>query len=326
MKKMRLNLVLSMTAVATMLTACQPKDVTVAKIGEATVNSNNSNSGANSAEVSKLLAVAIERQFEPIYLLKAILNPQYAAEQGLILNTDPTTGEQTLSTVNNLKVIDTPSYFSEYALKYDVQALVKDANGNLTLLVLKNKATEFIQTTGNVKTGKKDKNGKAVNINYGSKGKSEFISIKLTTTPGVYSVKVARAEETNSAADKQNSVVSAVEATFEWDGSVAALDNDVPMKLTALMVDRLGNKKAILKYDKITVENPVLVKIGTCVSATGSLALGVKIIEKGADKMTPPKYNNTVINLNDSSMTIGAFQSPAKDCANRPVIDLTRML
>ncbi|MBC7459002.1 MAG: hypothetical protein H7235_12025, partial [Bdellovibrionaceae bacterium] len=138
--------------------------------------------------------------------------------------------------------------------------------------------------------------------------------------------KVARAEETNSAADKQNSVVSAVEATFEWDGSVAALDHDVAMKLTALMVDRLGNKKAILKYDKITVENSVLVKVGTCVSATGSLTLGVLVDEAGVAKMTPPKYNNTVINLNDSSMEIGDFKSPAKDCATRPVIDLTRML
>jgi hypothetical protein len=325
MKKMRLNLVLSMTAIATMLVACQPKDVTVLKPGEAMVNSNGSG-GANSAETSKLLAVAIERQFEPIYLLKAILNPQYATEQGLVLITDAITQEQTLSTINNLKIIDTPTYFSEYALKYEVQALVKDANGNVTLLLLKNKATEFIQTTGNIKTGKKDKNGKDINVNYGSKGKSEFISIKLTTTPGVYALKVARADETNSAADKQNSVVSAVEATFEWDGSVAALDNEVPMKLTTLMIDRLGNKKAILKYDKITLENPVLVKVGTCVSARGSLTLGVKIIEKGADKMTPPKYTETLINLDDSSMEIGDFKSPAKDCATRPVIDLTRML
>lgn len=326
MKKMRLNLVLSMTAVATMMTACQPKDVPVAKIGDTSVSTNNTAAAANSAEVSKLLAVAMERQIEPIYLLKAILNPQYAAEQGLILNTDANTQEQTLSTINSLKIIETPTYKSEYALKYDVQALVKDANGNLTLLILKNKATEFIQSTGYIKTGKKDSKGKDININYGSKAKSEFISIKLTQTPGVYSLKVARAEETNSAADKQNSVVSSIESTFEWDGSVAALDNQIPMKLTALMVDRLGNKKAILKYDLITAEQPILVTAGTCLSATGSVALGVKIVEKGATKMTPVKYNNTVVNIVDSTMTIGNLVSQAKECATRPVVDFTRLL
>lgn len=323
---MRLNLVLSLTAVATILTACQPKDVTVSK-GDNTVNSNNANGGANSTEVNKLLTVAIERQFEPIYLLKAILNPLYATEQGLVLNTDAVTQEQTLSTINNLKIIDTPTYFSEYALKYEIQSLVKDANGNLISLLLKNKATEFIQTTGNIKTGRKDKSGKEIYINYGSKGKSEFIAIKLTTTPGVYSLKVARAEETNSAADKQNSVVLAVESTFAWDGSVEALDQAVPMTLTTLMVDRLGNKKAILKYDLITVATPVLVSVGTCVSATGSITLGVKIVDKSADKMTPPKYKNTVVSLNDSSMDIdGSFSSPAKECSVRPVVDLIRLL
>lgn len=325
MKKMRLNLVLSMTAVATLLVACQPKDVTVLKPGETMVNSNGSG-GANSAELNKLLALSLDRQIEPLYLLKAILNPQFAADQGLILNTDATTQVSTLTTVSSLKVLTAPGYYSEYALKYEVQALDKDANGQLTLLVLKNKATEFIQTAGYIKTGKKDKNGKDINTNYSSKSMSEFISIKLTSAPGVYSVEVARAEETNSAADKKNYVVSAIVSTIEWDGSVAALDNDVPMKLTALKIDRLGNKNAFLRYDQITAAAPILVKIGTCLSATGSVTLGVKVIEKGADKMTPPKYNNTTVDLNDSSVQIGNFSSPAKECTTRPVVDFTRLI
>jgi len=155
---------------------------------------------------------------------------------------------------------------------------------------------------------------------------SEFISIKLTTTPGIYSVEVARAEETNSAADKQNYVVTAIVSTMEWDGSAASLDNEIPVKLTALKVDRLGNKKAFLKYDRILTDQPIKVKLGTCLSATGSVVLGVKIKDTGTDKMAPAKYNDTVVNLADSSMEIGGFKSPAKECSTRPVIDFTRLM
>lgn len=324
MKKMRLNILLTMTAVATTLVACQPKDVTITKPGDANVNSKNT--GANSTELNKLLSVAIERQIEPLYLLKAILNPQYAQSQGLELTTDANTQVTTLSAVNGLKKIDTPAYSSEYAVRYEIQALVKDANDHLTLLILKNKATEFIQTAGYIKTGKKDKSGKEILTNISSKAATEFISIKLTQTPGVYSVEVARSEETNSAADKKNSIMSAIVSTIEWDGSIAALDNDIPMKLKALKVDRIGYKNASLKYDQITTADPILVKVGTCLSATGSVTLGVKIVDKKADKMTPVKFNNTVVNLNDSSIEIGLFESVAKDCATRPVVDLTRML
>ncbi len=324
MKKMRLNLVFTVTAAAIVLVACQPKDVTVIKPGDTQVNSNSN--GVNSVELNKMLTIALERQIEPLYLLKAILNPQYATEQGLVLNTDSATQVATLSTVNPLKVLDAGGYYSEYALKYEVQTLVKDANGNVTLLILKNKATEFIQTTGYIRTGKKDSKGKDININYGSKAMSEFISIKLTTTPGIYSVEVARAEETNSAADKQNYVVSAIVYTIAWDGSVAALDNEILVTLTSLKVDRLGNKKAFLKYDRILADQPVKVSLGLCVSATGSVALGVKIVDKAADKLTPPKYNDTVVNLADSSMEIGDFKSPAKECSTRPVIDFTRLM
>ena len=321
---MRLNILLTMTAVATTLVACQPKDVTITKPGDANVNSKNT--GANSTELNKLLSVAIERQIEPLYLLKAILNPQYAQSQGLELTTDANTQVTTLSAVNGLKKIDTPAYSSEYAVRYEIQALVKDANDHLTLLILKNKATEFIQTAGYIKTGKKDKSGKEILTNISSKAATEFISIKLTQTPGVYSVEVARSEETNSAADKKNSIMSAIVSTIEWDGSIAALDNDIPMKLKALKVDRIGYKNASLKYDQITTADPILVKVGTCLSATGSVTLGVKIVDKKADKMTPVKFNNTVVNLNDSSIEIGLFESVAKDCATRPVVDLTRML
>ena len=324
MKKMRLNILLTMTAVATTLVACQPKDVTITKPGDANVNSKNT--GANSTELNKLLSVAIERQIEPLYLLKAILNPQYAQSKGLELTTDANTQVTTLSAVNGLKKIDTPAYSSEYAVRYEIQALVKDANDHLTLLILKNKATEFIQTAGYIKTGKKDKSGKEILTNISSKAATEFISIKLTQTPGVYSVEVARSEETNSAADKKNSIMSAIVSTIEWDGSIAALDNDIPMKLKALKVDRIGYKNASLKYDQITTADPILVKVGTCLSATGSVTLGVKIVDKKADKMTPVKFNNTVVNLNDSSIEIGLFESVAKDCATRPVVDLTRML
>jgi hypothetical protein len=325
MKKMRLNILLTMTAVATTLVACQPKDVTITKPGDANVNSKNT--GANSTELNKLLSVAIERQIEPLYLLKAILNPQYAQSQGLELTTDANTQVTTLSAVNGLKKIDTPAYSSEYAVRYEIQALVKDANNNLTLLILKNKATEFIQTAGYIKTGKKDKSGKEILTNISSKAATEFISIKLTQTPGVYSVEVARSEETNSAADKKNSIMSAIVSTIEWDGSIAALDNDIPMKLKALKVDRIGYKNASLKYDQITAADPILVKVGTCLSARGSVTLGVKIVDKKADKMTPVKFNNTVVNLEDSSIEINeSFSSAAKDCATRPVVDLTRLL
>ncbi len=325
MNIMRLNILFTMTAVATVLVGCQPKDVTITKRGDANVSSNST--GANPIELNKLLSVALERQIEPLYLLKAVLNPQYAQSQGLELTTDVNTQVTTLSAVNGLKKIDTPAFSSEYSVKYEIQALVKDANGNLTLLILKNKATEFIQTVGSIKTGKKDKSGQEILVGASSKAGSEFISIKLTENPGIYSVEVARAEEINSKADKKNSVVSSIVSTIEWDGSLAALDNDVPMKLKALKVDRIGFKNTSLKYDQITTVDPILVKIGSCLSATGSVTLGVKIVDKKADKMTPVKFNNTVVNLKDSSIEINeSFLSAAKDCATRPVVDLTRML
>ena len=69
-----------------------------------------------------------------------------------------------------------------------------------------------------------------------------------------------------------------------------------------------------------------MVKLGTCVSATGSVALGVKLKAEGTDKTVPAKYKDTVVNLNDSSLDINGFKSPAKDCSTRPVIDFTRLI
>ncbi|MBC7754268.1 MAG: hypothetical protein H7Z71_08530 [Moraxellaceae bacterium] len=324
MKKIRFNFVLLMTVISTLLVACQPKDVTIKKPFDDKAKIKDD--GANTVENNKLLAITLDRQFEPLYVLKAVLNPQYAAVQGLETTFEPTTQVLTLSAVNKMKTFDTPAFSSEYSLKYDIKSLVKDTQGRLTSLILKSKVNEMIQSVGYVKTGKKDDAGNLIVTNFTSQAASEIIMIQVTQTPGFYTVEVSRTEDTNSTADKKNLIATSIVSTIEWDGTAAGLDNEIATKLNALKVDRVGAKTTTLKYDEIVAALPVRVKIGTCVSASGSVTLVQRVMAQGADKMAPPTITNTIVELNDSSLKIDKFSSEAKECATRPVVDLTRML
>lgn len=321
MMKITFNLVLTMTAVATVLASCQPKDVTINKPGAVSVNTNSTGNNLSGVEINKLLALSLDRQVEPLHLLKAVLNSQYASAHGLMVTIDPVTQVKKLTAINSLQTFDTAKYSSEYALNYEIQSLSQDINGKLISMVLKNTAGTVNQSKGVIKNTSKG-------TDYSAKSVTEYVSVLATANANEYTVTSDRVDDSGSAADKQSYIFSSIVSIVTWDGTVAALDSDLPLKISQFKVDRKGaNKTGFLSYQEFA--STMTVKLDQCISSNGTVTLTQSSVVKGTEKMTPPTYKkvDTVVTVTDSTYQVGsAFTSAAKDCATRPVVDLTRLL
>ncbi len=307
-------LCISLLSVLLLTTACQPKD---SKIETGNANTNNGltiqSSDFDSAE---LLSLTIDRQVEALHLLKALLNPDYAAANKLAV-----TGElsQTLATVvsadgkSSVHAKAEGSKKFEYGVNYQIIKLEKNEIGAVTEVVLKNNSTVSMQSKG--------VNGKT---DVQSKARIELITIKSLSDVNNYSVSIDRLDETNSLAEKKNFINISISYDFKWDGMVDSLNNELIVKTNSFYASRVGTKNTELKYRKI--EANLAVKLDQCISINGSM----KLVVDSKDRNLKPTEMNVVLIDSSFGSTLPANGASllieAASCENRPVVDLTKLL
>lgn len=313
MKKTKLKLVLLMTVSMGFLFSCQPKDVAVARPGSTNANGQ-ATASMTSTDYDKMLALSIDRQFEALHIVKSVLNPAYATAHSLQSAVDTNGKVNKLKPTKGPQIVKAEDYNGAYYINYDVQALEFDADGKLSLLILKNVLGSVAESKAVLIRG-------TTQTDISNKGVNEYIVVKPTTNVGEYSLSVDRYDEMNSKAERQNFFIVSGSSTLTWDGLVASLDQALPMKLTTLNIDRKGYKVGNMKFDSI-VSNNLTLTLGDCASVTGNITLTQKIAGK-----TPRTIISDFSYIDSSSsMSDGRYSYKARDCASRPVIDYAKLL
>ncbi len=294
--------------------SCQPKDVTVTRPGNSgNVNTNSAN--LSSLEFDKLLSLSLDRQFEAIHLLKAVLNPTYAESKNLKVSKDK-------SETITIKLLNVPKYDKKtvrdesfYFVDFEVQALHLDENGKLISLVLKNAPTK---TPNSISFN-------AAGADFSSKALNEFISIRVGTTSNEYIINFDRLDDTSSKADRQSNLIVTGVATLTWDGMVESLDQPLRISLNKFYVDRKGNKTGFMRFSSV-VSKDLIVELNNCIIVNGNITLTQRINAKtGAfDKISSVNYTDSSLVMTDG--TRSTFSYSAKECAHRPIIDFTKLL
>ena len=290
------------------LQSCQPKDITL----NSKLNSNNNSlvTQLNVTESDKLLSLSMDRQSESMHLIKALLNSKYAESNGLVLQ------NEILSTNNQYVMMENSNISNQYIVNYEVKNLIKDSQGKLVSVVLKNLSGIVLESKGVLKGTKP--------TDFSSKAMSEYISVQKINE-SEFLVQIDRIDETNSKNDKQTFMDLNLAYSLIWDGSTEALDSELGLKLLSLTVERKGNKTGLIKYDKI--ESDLKIKLAECISVNGKITLSQsdEIIKS---KMTLPQTSITNISILDSTISIPdrGFTGKTQACESRPVVDLTKML
>ena len=316
--------------------ACQPKDEKLQRQTN-TVN-NNGAPGAvtdmNAQELNQLLALNFDRMAEAVHLLKATLNPDYAALYNIAV-TDPK-GQKSVITkalsnrvdLSNLNVLSTKNETNtkdkaptvkNANLNLTVRRLLTDEDGTVLQFVAVKEVSDEIRNAGYIYDAKK------APVDFSAVTQTEFVSVQQIEA-GRYSVKVARGEDVSSKKDSNSLMITRLSFELSWSGKIMDLDEVLKVKLLALDITRKGNKRGFLCLKADAAVNEVGLKLSDCVSLNGDVKVAIKQPKK--DNKEQPDLIKTV-RISDSTVKIDedkAFLSPAISCSGRPVVDLTRML
>ncbi len=325
---MRVSCLVSSLFVA--LSACQPKDVDFKALSQNAKLQSESTVDVEMkpVEKNKLVTLLIEKSFEPLHLLKAKLNSEYAQKQGLSIKINEKkiseNGEfqeeiieTAVSTSNDVTVVSaTKATNTKSTLSYKiVEYSVDQTTGKLLkFVIIKNNSAD----TKSVSLKVSEKNPKYTD-DFSSETTSDYISIFAGAEESTYFVKSSRSETTNSKFDKKTYLTSESKLKIAWDGQKATLDQALKILSIDIDANRKVSKTASIHFIDLAPE--LTVDLGqNCMSINGKIQLN--ILDKNNQKITNPEF----IIIADSSMSILKFQSAAAACENRAVVDYGRML
>ncbi len=299
------------------LLGCQPKDE---------LSSTKSNLGMNDKEHLQLLSVSVEESFESLVLAKAILNNEYAQLNHLSIVPHDGTGRITSETaqISNptaflIKTTDTKdvkvsgNFSFEKQVNHIIQSFKKDESGRLMHLYLTKNNFSKIENKGFNKTA-------AQPVDFSQTVVAEDILIEEISATNKYRVSVRKTSDTSSFKDKYSQVLQNFTYEIQWNGRAESLDQAIPVTKLNMMIER---KVAKLGRMTISDDQPQLtVTLGAqCVSLDGQFSYS-----RGKGKQTVM----TSVLMNQSNFQITqagkVFNSDAKPCESRPVVDLTRLL
>lgn len=310
--KNTLTLTVSAIALATSFLSCAPKDEKML-VGGAATTVQTLNIESNKAESAKYLAFALDRAFDGLALVKAVLTPEYAAQQKLTVSADKfETDILDMNTGSYLESKTTGQFAG--SLNYAIEKLEKDEDGKVTVLVLKSENSKL-----------ETKHFKDSSLK-GSFVSSNNMNDRIIVTKGArersYVLTIEKTEELSLS--KNVTAYSNIQAKLEfaWDGSVEMLKEAV--KVTAV---RINARMHGARTGAITLKDTnasLLVKLDDCVSASGELNIirDNKVLKGQAPAALP----TTLVSLYDSSLTMDNNTSLAQACSSRPRVDLTRFI
>jgi len=294
------------------LSSCAPKDdKLVSPSALAQIQSLNIES--DKKESARFLAVSLDRAFEGLSLVKAVLNSDYATAQKLAKNDDQfETDILDITTGKRLEGTQAGQFSTK--LNYTIERQDLDQDGKVISLVLKSENTKletkhFTDASGKGSFVSSNNMNDRLVISKGVREKSYILTIEKTEELGL-------AKNTTAFANTQ------IKLEFTWDGSKEMLDQTV--KVTALRINARmhGARSGALILKDIS---PVLeVKLDECISATGEL----KIVKDAKNKVgeKPAELPVTLVKLDDSTLTMDGVTNKAQACSSRPRTDLTRYL
>lgn len=307
-------LALSTLIVSAAMTSCAPKDEKLITGGAAgLVQAQSVNIESNKAESTRFLAVSLDRAFEGLALVKAALDPEYAAASKISNNDDQfETDVLDLTTGKRLEATQSGQFSGK--INYLIEKLDKDQDGKVTALVLKSENSKLETKHFKDTTGK----GSFVSSN----NMNDRLVVSKGVRPNSYVLTIEKTEELSLAKNTVAFANTQIKLEFQWDGSVEMLKEAV--KVTALRINARmhGARSGALILKDIA---PVLeVKLGECISATGEL----KIVRDQKNKIgeKPAQLPVTLVKLDDSSLTLENLTSKAQACSSRPRVDLTRYI
>lgn len=304
-------LALSSLIVTTSLFSCAPKDDKLQPAGGGQVTVQSVNIEGNKLESARFLAVSLDRAFDGLSLVKSVLNAEYAATQKTSVVADKFATDILDVTTGSYLEGSQAGQFSN-RINYAIEKLEKNEDGKVTVLVLKSENMK-LETKHFVS----------------SSGKGAFVSSnnmndRLVITKGArersYLMTIEKTEELGLAKNTTAFVNTQIKLEFAWDGSVEMLNEAV--KITALKINARmhGARSGALTLKDVS---PILeVKLDSCISATGTL----KIVKDAKTQIgqKPTVLPETLVTIDDSTVTIDAVSSKAQACGARPHVDLTR--
>ena len=306
-------LALSTLIISVVLTSCAPKDEKLNPPNSGSVQIQSINIEGNKLESARFLAVSLDRAFEGLALIKAVVNSEYASTQKLTINDDQfETDILDVTTGKSLEGAQVGQFSSR--LNYTIERHDVDQDGKSTLLVLKSENTKLETKHFTDATLK------------GSFVSSNNMNDRLVIAKGVreksYVLTIEKTEELSLA---KNVVVYAntqIKLEFAWDGSKEMLDQAVKISALRINARMHGALSGALILKDISPE--LEVKLGDCISATGDLKIVKDVKNKIGEK--PTELPVTLVKLEDSTLTIDGVTSKAQACDVRPRTDLTRFI
>ncbi len=302
------------------LFSCQPKDVDhkeyvavlkAKKFGD-TSKSASVEIKMTENETNSVMALSFDRMAESVFLIKTVLNSEFAAQNYLIKKQEENVQSSDELPTTILESIPFESKKNTTGnFKYIVDEISVDVSGKLRKLVLTKSVFDSVVFVG--KNLKKN-DFKIVNV-------SDRITVRLTADENVYLVKISRSDATSSKADKNTTLNFESKFKLAWDGQISNLNNDLQISNIFMKAVRTGSKSGEMIYENN--QQNLTINVGQCVSLNGRLNMDANL-SKPDQKMTNPSE----IILSDSTIEISnsKFKSTAAPCENRAVVDLTRML
>lgn len=313
--------------------SCQPKDADLRALAASVkTNQNNTNTSVppvmemTDAETNTVFALSLDRMAESVFLMKAVLSPEFAAAHFLNLRQEANVESSDelpdtfLESVTLVPQLDPLSQQTEVLqkmntialLNYKVDELSIDVSGKLRKLVLVKNIFKSVTAKGDLNTKKGD---------FSIKNISDRISVRLTADENIYLIKISRVDETSSKSDKNTTLNYEAKFKLAWSGDIAGLNSEMSISNISMRVDRLGAKTGQMNF--ANNQQNLTLKVGQCVSLNGRLSLSTSL-SHSEQKMTNP----TELVVTDSTFEIPnlKFKSMAQPCEVRPVVDLTRML
>lgn len=305
-------------SVVFVFSSCQPKDIDLRGAQAANQFSGKDPKASimSASESNTILAVTMERAFEPLYLLRAKLDSEFASQQDLKVENSTKPADTDELSVGLLESVIAKegtvlkrNTNTTSSLSYTIDEFSIDAGGKLRKFVLNKNI--FKETTQKALRGKDD---------FKSQSYSEKMTIYPSADENIYVIKLSRTDSTDSKKDKKSLIKTETKIKIIWDGQKSSLNQPLQVLYIEADVKRELNKTGEIKiYDAQPMN--LTVQLGSCISINGTFKINTTL--DADQKMINPDQ----IVISDSSFEFPSKQkSTALPCESRPVVDLARLL
>lgn len=320
MNSLKVNSFLVLTAVAFILSACAPKDEKLIRPD----SSAQFKTESITSDVSvKLAFAAFDKTLEAVTYLKVLLNPSFAQQKGLSVETLSTTANQSV-----VKIVSS-------GVQNETATLIQISEINLLATITKNEAQEIVtvliqdNSGGQAKTElySKSNGQKPAQPSVISLSKSKRILILKSQDAGVYNIETDAVDSIKSFNRKNlNEVYSdslsqiQAKSRIQWNGKAESLD--LSIKIISLAPEYQPQLSKV--RTQLVSDGPVELSVNAneCSYFEGKIAL--TSVKTKADTVVEKQ----VLNFSSAGITVSDKPYTYKwaDCKTRPLIDLTQSL